>query len=85
MPVARQVDDVDAMVLRERGQELREQPAVQREAVQQHERASLPDGLDVQARRGFASRRCTARRAHAASRERREQCVDIVVGVRGGE
>ena len=67
--VARQVDDVDAMVLRERGQERREQPAVQREAVQQHEGASLPDGLDVQARYAFTSRRATARprRAHAAS------------------
>ncbi len=64
--MARQVDDVDAVRARQRRHERREQPAVQRPPVQQHERRPAARALDVQRAGRRHGRRCV-RHAHAAS------------------
>src|SRR4029453_12614744 len=44
----RQVDDVNAMTLRERVNDRHEEAAMHRESMQQHERRAFADAFDVQ-------------------------------------
>src|SRR3569832_241236 len=66
MPVDRKVDEVHAMRAREPQQQRREQPAMECEAVQEHQRRALTHALDVKHRGGWPRCRCS-QRAHAAA------------------